>query len=190
MLVGWSGCGGEIDVSSAAGPRTRSVSSASIALSASPSAVNVGQGQLGSTTIAWRRAGQVAYITVSKDGGAEVLFAASSEGQAAAAWIVGGSSYLFRMRTAPQGGSVLATATVTTGQRGYASFAPYRARLAGQIGPTTGAVYSQWASLPRGNDRIDISWGTPPASSCPGSTKCNKSTPAAIDNSIEYGFCL
>jgi hypothetical protein len=176
-----AGCGGEIGSSDEQGPRA----SASISLTASPKVVSIANGRVGTTTIRWNRSGAVAYITVSRDGGAEKLFASGQGGSTAAPWIVGGSRYVFRMRTAAHGGRVLSTVMVTTSApASYDDFAPYKARYGGQIGHASGGIYSQWASRPLGGERIDVSWGDPKKWTCPSYTE---GCPTVEEHGIKRG---
>jgi hypothetical protein len=66
----------------------------------------------------------------------------------------------------------------------YLDFAPYRGRHGGQLSDLEHGVYSQWASLPRGTDRIDISWGSPKNWDCSaGSDGC----PSTEEHGIRRG---
>jgi hypothetical protein len=56
--------------------------------------------------------------------------------------------------------TVTTTQAQVQAQATYSEFAPYLQRNAGQLDSAGGSnAYSQWASRPLGNDRIDVSWG-------------------------------
>lgn len=80
---------------------------------AEPNPVPAGTG-LGRTKISWAAlAGGDAEVYVSQDGGPEQLFARGGSGSVEAAWIVGGSSYEFRLYTKDTQKHLLAKTVVT-----------------------------------------------------------------------------
>ena len=82
-------------------------------IAASPNPVPVGQGP-GTTTVSWNTGdGSAGQVYVSKDGGAEALFAAGPPGSAAAPWIEAGITYEFRLYAGTDHAKILGKTQVT-----------------------------------------------------------------------------
>lgn len=82
-------------------------------ITASPNPVPVGQGT-GTTTVTWNTGdGSAGQVYVSKDGGAETLFASAGQGSAAAPWIEAGKAYDFRLYAGTEHTKGLAKTRVT-----------------------------------------------------------------------------
>jgi len=74
------------------------LTSTAASIRADPNPVPAGRDRLGKTTVTWQTSdGTVVEVYVVVNRGAETLFARGSKGSAGAPWIVGNSTYDFRL---------------------------------------------------------------------------------------------